>query len=124
MEEEFGIGIETQLSFEQAVMKTRVALRAKGFGILSEMPAPPNIGETTGRKHLFLSVWQQIISTANLGGQGLDLGDHLPVSVVVFEEGDQSVVAVLDPITATEGWDEAAEARAAIEKVLEEVAGE
>lgn len=126
MSEEFGLGVETACTFEQAVLRTRVAMRSQGFGILSEMPAPPGVGEAAGRTHLFMGVWQGPVALSNLGGQGLDVGDHLPVNVVVYEEGDRTMVAVLDPIEGLAGWGEGAavaeEVRAALGRLFEQVA--
>ena len=96
MEQEFGIGVRTELGFSQAVIRTRISLRAHGFSIISEMPAPAGIGEETGRRHLFMAVWERLITTSNLGGPGLDVGDHLSCNVVVYEQGDSTVVAALD----------------------------
>ena len=109
MNEEFGLGVRTSLGFPEAVMRARISLRAHGFSILSEMPAPAGIGEETGRRHLFLGVWERLIATSNLGGQGMDVGDHLPCNVVVYEQGESTVVAGLDPSEGMEGWGPAAE---------------
>lgn len=124
MDPEFGLGVSTDLEFDQAVMRARVVLRAKGFGILSELSPPPQPGQ--GRHHLFMTVWQQLISTANLGGEGLDVGDHMTCNFVVYEELGKTLLAVLDPAEGMEGWQDAGEpsqARKAIEDVLDEVAG-
>lgn len=124
MDSEFGLTITTGLDFEQAVLRTRVSLQAKGFGILSEMRPPPEPG-SGGRHHLFMSVWQRLISTGNLGGPGLDVGDHLSLNVVVFEHDEATHVAVLDPTVGMEGWLElevGREARRALEEALEQVA--
>lgn len=124
LDEEYGLGVATGLTFEGAVMRTRLALRGHGFSILSEMLAPVGIGEGTGRRHLFMGVWERLLAAGNLGGQGLDVGDHLPCSVVVFEQGGQTLVAGLDPAEGLEGWEagEADAARGALERVLEQVA--
>lgn len=128
MTEESGLGVEAPGSFEEAVMHTRISLRARGFGILSEMPVPPGVGEAgeAGRRHLFLAVWQSLLAVGNLGGQGLDVGDHMHLNVVVFEDEGRPVVAVLDPTEGIEGWDEASQtatsARRALTEVLEDVA--
>jgi uncharacterized protein (DUF302 family) len=123
-DDEFGLGVETSLGFDQAVARTRLVLRSEGFGILSEMPVPPSIGDGAGRRHLFMSVWEQMLSAGNLGGPGLDVGDHLPCNLVVFEQGEATVIAGLDPLEGLEGWEApaAAAARAALERVLEQVA--
>ncbi len=125
MDEEFGLGIRTDLDFKQALVRARVALRAHGFSILSEMPAPAGIGEESGRRHLFMCVWEKLISAGNLGGPGLDVGDHLQCNVVIFEEEGHTVIAGLDPSVGLEGWAEggdATSASAALKKALEQVA--
>jgi uncharacterized protein (DUF302 family) len=125
MEQEFGLGVQTSLGFSQAVVRTRIALRAHGFSILSEMPAPAGIGEETGRRHLFLGVWERLIKASNLGGPGLDVGDHLPCNVVVYEQGESTVIAGLDPSEGMEGWEpaggQAQEARKALEAAFAEI---
>jgi hypothetical protein len=68
-----------------------------------------------------MGVWQRIVHTTNLGGPGLDVGDHLACNVAVFEDGDETIVAVLDPTEGLEGWAAtglAEEAKAALEVVL------
>lgn len=111
----------TALDFDAAVLRTRVALRANGFGIISEMPAPAAVGEH-GRRHLFLGVWETMVAAANLGGPGLDLGDHLHCHVVVFEDEGSVVVAALDPTEGLQGApDVAAGMRRALDGVFSEV---
>lgn len=126
MEEEEGIGVVTGVAFEAAVMRTRIALRTNGFGIISEMPAPIEIGEEAGRRHLFMSVWDALVAASNLGGPGLDVGDHMHCHVVVFEEGDETVVAALDPTEGMEGVESsvAVAMREALEKVFAQVVSE
>src|ERR1700760_4381694 len=86
VDDEYGLGVVTALGFDQAVTTTRMLLRAQGFRILSEMPAPPALaGPGGGRQHLFMGVWERLITTSNLGGPGLDVGDHLACNVAVFE---------------------------------------
>ena len=106
MDPEYGLGVRTDLPFDQVVMRARICLRGHGFSILSEMPAPAGIGEESGRRHLFMAVWEKLIVAGNLGGPGLDVGDHLACNVVVFQEGDQTLVVALDPTDEMEGWTE------------------
>lgn len=114
--------MRTNLDFDVAVMRARMSLRVHGFSILSEMPAPVGIGEEAGRRHLFMAVWEKLITTGNLGGPGMDVGDHLSCNVVVFQEGDETVVAALDPTEDLEGWvdgmREAEAAREALQRAL------
>lgn len=118
------MGARVEAEFSAVVSRTRISLRAHGFSILSEMPAPAGSGSEAGRRHLFMAVWEQLISTGNLGGPGLDLGDHLPCNVVVFEDGETVVVSFLDPTEGMEGWPEGArEAQAAL-KALQKTVSE
>lgn len=118
------MGVRVEVEFSAVVSRTRICLRAHGFSILSEMPAPVGSGDESGRRYLFMAVWERLISAGNLGGPGLDVGDHLPCNVVVFEEGDSVVVSYLDPTEGMEGWPEGVrEAQAAL-KALQEAASE
>lgn len=120
MDPEYGLGVRTTLPFDQVVTRARISLRAHGFSILSEMPAPAGIGEESGRRHLFMTVWEKLLVAGNLGGPGLDVGDHLSCNVVVFQEGADTLVAALDPAEGLEGWvaHEAEQARDALSKAL------
>ncbi|MGI8425576.1 MAG: hypothetical protein ACR2FO_01890 [Actinomycetota bacterium] len=123
-DEEEGIGITTRLPFDEAVMRTRLSLRGHGFSILSEMPGPVQIGDNVGRRFLFMALWEQMTSAGNLGGPGLDVGDHLACSVVVFEQDGRTVVAALDPGEGMQGWaaqSGADAARKALEEALAEI---
>lgn len=100
-------------------------MRTHGFSILSEMSAPPAPGGV--RHHLFMGLWTRVISTGNIGGQGLDVGDHLACNVVVFEEGGITHVAALEPEQGLEGWSEhkvAEEARKALQTMLDAITAE
>ena len=90
------------------------------------MPAPVGIGEESGRRHLFMGIWEKPVSTGNLGGRGLDVGDHVVCNVVIYEEGEFTVVAGLDPEEGLEGWapgdDNGSEASLALRKALQQIA--
>ena len=73
-------------------------LKAQGFRILSEMPAPAALAQQACRQHLFMGVWQRIINTSNLGGPGLDVGDHLACNVAVFEDAHARLSQVLSEL--------------------------
>lgn len=124
-EEEEGLGVRLKLGFEEAVTRTRISLRAHGFSIISEMPGPVGVGEGVGRRHLFMALWQQMTASSNLGGPGLDVGDHLPCNVAVFEEEGWTVVAGLDPTEGMAGWDganDAEKARDALVQAFDQIA--
>lgn len=119
---EFGLGIEVNVPFDEVVLRTRLSMKACGFGVLSEMPEGE--GLPGSRRHLFMGVWEGTLGVSNLGGPGLDVGDQLPCNFVVWEEAGKSLVAALDPGEGLEGWEvgTAAVARAALSRVFEEIA--
>ena len=123
MDAEYGLAVTIGLPFEEAVARTRLVLRSRGFSILSEMPGA--MPDRSGRSHLFLTLWTRVISAGNLGGQGLDVGDHLACNVVVYADGRSTQVAVLDPEEGLEGWSDPAianEASGSLAELLEEIA--
>ncbi|MGH2811658.1 MAG: hypothetical protein ACRDI1_02945 [Actinomycetota bacterium] len=121
MEEDHGFVVSLDLPFEQAVVRTRVCMRARGFSILSEMPVPPEVGGE-GRRHLFLGMWTRVTSVDNLGGPGLEVGDHLACNLVVFESDGATQVAALSVREGLTGWDDpvmAGEAEQSLKDLLE-----
>src|SRR5207237_468891 len=56
--DEYGLGVVTALGFDQAVSTTRLLLKAQGFRILSEMPAPTALAGSHGRNHLSKGSWR------------------------------------------------------------------
>ena len=124
MDAEYGLAVTIGLPFEEAVARTRLVLRSRGFSILSEMPGVPT-PDRSGKSHLFMTLWTRVIAAGNLGGEGLDVGDHLACNVVVYADGRATQVVVLDPEEGLEGWADpglAAEASGSLTELLEEIA--
>jgi hypothetical protein len=72
-----------------------------------------------------MCVWEKLISAGNLGGPGLDVGDHLQCNVVIFEHENSTFVAGLDPSVGLEGWAQGSDAESAsvaLKRALEQVA--
>jgi uncharacterized protein (DUF302 family) len=98
----YGIRCEVALAYEHAVERTREALQAEGFGVLTEIDV-----KATFKKKLDVDFKPYVILGAcnpPLAHQALsteqDLGMLLPCNVVVYA-GDRegtSVVSALDPV--------------------------
>lgn len=98
----FGMAVTLEVSYAEAVQRTREALNGQGFGILSEI-------DVTATLHAKLGVDvppQVILGACNppLAHQALTaeiaIGLLLPCNVVVYAGDDPgtSVVAILDPV--------------------------
>ncbi|MDQ4025780.1 MAG: DUF302 domain-containing protein [Actinomycetota bacterium] len=132
---EYGYTVEVPQGYDEAVVRARMALRAHGFSILSEMHVGGMLGPEAGaeRQYLFMGVWNSALGQRRLD-QELQVAVHLPCNVVVQETGPAALVAALDPAdTVGEGGsgpDEAAvspalvveEARGALARVLQTIA--
>lgn len=124
----YGIGTTVNLGYEAAVERTREALAAEGFGILTEI----DVRETMKKKldvdfrpYVILGACNPPLAHKALTAER-DIGLLLPCNVVVYatDEPGQSVVAAMDPVQALAltGNDEigplAAEVRERLERVL------
>ncbi len=96
---DYGTTITTQLSFDEAVQRTRDALADQGFGVLTEIDV-----QATLKKKLDQNMPPYLILGAcnpQLASQALELepgiGLLLPCNVVVRRDGDNTLVQALDP---------------------------
>ena len=88
--------------FEEAVEKTRAALKEEGFGVLCEIDIKEKLKEKLGvdfRNYLILGACNPPLAYKTLQ-QELDIGLLLPCNVIVYEaEAGKSVVAAIDAKT-------------------------
>lgn len=128
----YGFAVTTPLSYARAVEVVVGALKAEGFGVLTEIDV-----RDTLRKKLDVDFQQYIILGAcnpQLAHMGLevehDLGLLLPCNVVVHEHAGGSRVAFLDPgalmgVAGNQALSPVAdEARARLQRVAVAVKGE
>lgn len=128
---EYGYSVEVPEGYDEAVVRVRLALKAHGFSILSEMHVGGLLGPEAGseRQYLFMGVWNSAMSQRRLD-QELQVAVHLPCNLVVQETGPAAMVAALDPADAVEVPADAGvspmeileEARGALARVLSAVA--
>ncbi|MDQ3983200.1 MAG: DUF302 domain-containing protein [Actinomycetota bacterium] len=124
---EYGYSVEVPQGYDEAVVRARMALRAHGFSILSEMHVGGMLGPEAGeqRQYLFMGVWNGAVSERRLDEE-LQVAVHLPCNLVVQESGSAAVVAALDPadVAAVQESSPAVveEARGALALVLQAVA--
>ena len=93
--------LRTRLSvpYEKALDMAKAALKAEGFGVLTEIDVKETLKAKIGaefRKYDILGACNPSIAFMGLQ-RHLELGLLLPCNVIVYEEGDGSVVSIQDP---------------------------
>jgi uncharacterized protein (DUF302 family) len=123
---EYGYQVEIPEGYDEAVMRTRLALRAEGFSVITEMHVGGMLGPDAGpgRQYLIMGAWDA--DTNSTSDSGLRVAVQIPCNVVIHEQENRALVAVLDPEEGAGDVEEnasvaAADARNALQRVLEKV---
>ncbi len=96
---DYGITIRTDEPFDEAVAHVREALRAQGFGVLTEIDVQATLREKLGEEmepYLILGACNPPLSHRALTADRR-IGLLLPCNVVVRTDGEQTLVEALDP---------------------------
>lgn len=91
--------VRLAVPYERALDMTKAALRAESFGVLTEIDVKETLKARIGaefRKYDILGACNPTIAFMGLQ-RHLELGLLLPCNVIVYEEGDGSVVSIQDP---------------------------
>ena len=98
--ESFGFGTTLAASYEEAVERTKTALKDQGFGVLTEIDIRQAFQEKLGadfRRYVILGACNPPLALRALEAN-LDIGLLLPCNVVVYDNGDgTSRVEAMDP---------------------------
>lgn len=124
----YGFGKTLNLPYEQAVERTRAALAAQGFGVLTEIDVRETLKKKLDvefRPYVILGACNPPLAHRALSAE-LDIGLLLPCNVIVYQGDDSnaSVVEVMDPVAAlaltgrSDIAELATEVRGRLEKVL------
>jgi len=123
----YGISIVLELSYEQALDAVKDALKTEGFGVLTEIDMKATLKKKLDvdlRKYTILGACNPPLAYKALQGE-LQIGLLLPCNVIVYEEGNGSVVSAIDPVTAMSVVDNtslapvAEEVRSKLKRVIE-----
>ena len=96
---DYGYSVDVPEGYDEAVTRTRIAMRMEGFSILTEMHVGGMLpGEEFGsaKQYLIMGIFNSAVTTSRLGTD-LQLAVHLPCNFVVQEVSDGAIVAALDP---------------------------
>ena len=99
MTTELGISIRLNLPYEQAIQKTTEALKVEGFGVLTEIDVQSTLKQKLNaefRRYGILGACNPPLAYRALSAN-LDVGLLLPCNVIVYEDGDGTVVTAVDP---------------------------
>ena len=100
---DYGISKKVTCSYEEAVEKTREALAAESFGVLTEIDVQATLKKKLDkdfRKYIILGACNPPYAFKALTAE-TDIGLLLPCNVIVYEnEGGGSTVSAIDPIVA------------------------
>ena len=97
----YGITVETSAPFGQAVARVREALKAQGFGVLTEIDIQATLREKLGSEmedYVILGACNPPLASRALAADR-QIGLLLPCNVVVRTAGGHTVVEALDPQT-------------------------
>ena len=100
---ELGFQSILNLSYESALEKVTDALKSEGFGILTSIDVKETMKKKLDvdfRKYTILGACNPPLAHKALTARP-DVGLLLPCNVIVYEEGDTTVVNIIDPISMT-----------------------
>ena len=95
---EYGFSVQVPEGYDEAVIRTRLAMKSEGFSILTEMHVGGMLGPEQGpdRQYLIMGIYNAAVSTKRIDSD-LQIAVHLPCNFVVQEVPPAAVVAALDP---------------------------
>jgi len=128
----YGMSVEVEASYDQAVERTRQELGKEGFGVLTEIDVKATLKKKLDvdfRPYIILGACNPPIAHQALSAER-DLGLLLPCNVIVYasDKPDKSVIAAIDPVEQLKLTGNASitpfaeEVRERLERVLDAVA--
>jgi uncharacterized protein (DUF302 family) len=128
MTAELGLRVRLNLPYDEAVQKTTEALKAEGFGVLTEIDVKATLKQKLNvdfRRYVILGACNPPLAHRALAAN-LDVGLLLPCNVTVYEEDAGTVVTAVDPIAMLDVLkddqvvcDVAEEAKAKLQRVIQ-----
>jgi len=124
---ELGFKSTLKLPYETVIEKVTEALKAEGFGVLTNIDVKDTMKKKLNadfKKYAIIGACNPPLAHKALTARP-DVGLLLPCNVIVYEEGDETVVNIIDPMSMTNFIQDpvleqvADEARARLKRVAE-----
>ena len=96
---QYGFGTTLPVSYEEAIPRVKAALKAEGFGVLTEIDVRQTLREKLGaemRPYLILGACNPVLAHQALE-QEQEIGLLLPCNVVIHVASDGCRVEIADP---------------------------
>ena len=97
--DDYGIRTRLPLPYDQAVERVTEALKEEGFGVLTEIDVKATLKKKLDvdfRRYIILGACNPPLAHQALSTE-TEVGLLLPCNVVVYEDGEGSVVSAADP---------------------------
>jgi len=97
---EYGFAVRLNVPYDEAVRQVTAALKEEGFGVLTEIDVQATLRQKLDvdfRRFVILGACNPPLAYRALQAD-LDVGLLLPCNVVVYEDGTDSVVSIIDPV--------------------------
>ena len=98
--EDYGYRKRVRLSYDEAVQRVRETLKEQGFGVLTEIDVAATLKQKLdvdfGRRYVILGACNPQLAYRALSRE-TELGLLLPCNVIVYEDGEETVVAAVEP---------------------------
>jgi uncharacterized protein (DUF302 family) len=99
----YGLSRRVELVYEDALQRTKDALKSEGFGVLTEIDVQQTLREKLDagfRKYVIIGACNPPLAHRALQSE-LEIGLLLPCNVIVYEDGPRrSVVSAMAPMVA------------------------
>jgi uncharacterized protein (DUF302 family) len=128
---DYALRMQLNLPYDQAVERVTAALKAQGFGVLTEIDVKATLKKKLDvdfRKYVILGACNPPLAYRAFQSEP-EIGLFLPCNVIVYEAGEGSVVSIMDPISMLGVRDSPGlqpvgkEARTRLEQVIQALAG-
>lgn len=98
---EIGLQVKLPVSFEDAIEKVTAALKTEGFGVLTHIDVKETMKKKLDvdfHKYAILGACNPPLAHKALSARP-EVGLLLPCNVIVYEEGDGTMINIIDPLS-------------------------